>query len=201
MQAERFLINGICLRSDIIIKLFNVFKYYYEICNIDLSKGLKRKWVSGYGKESRRGREGLWRINATFNNISATCIPWRLVLLVKETGVPGENYWQVTDKLYHIMLYWVHLVWVRFELTTIVWKGINSSYEYRKKNDLIKATDNDFEELVTVTLLETVSCLDKKPYLVDRSGWPDWEQKQKCNGQIITICTLIMKSVLCWLML
>ena len=27
--------------------------------------------------------------NATFNNISV--ISWRLVLLVEETGVPGEN--------------------------------------------------------------------------------------------------------------
>jgi hypothetical protein len=28
-------------------------------------------------------------VNATFNNISV--ISWRLVLLVEETGVPGEN--------------------------------------------------------------------------------------------------------------
>jgi hypothetical protein len=28
-------------------------------------------------------------LNATFNNISA--ISWRIDLLVKETGVPGEN--------------------------------------------------------------------------------------------------------------
>jgi hypothetical protein len=31
--------------------------------------------------------------NATFNNISA--ISWRLVLLFKETGVPGGNHWPV----------------------------------------------------------------------------------------------------------
>ena len=44
--------------------------------------------------------------NATFNNIPV--ISWRSVLLVE----------QVTDKLYHIMLY--TLPWSRFELTTSV---------------------------------------------------------------------------------
>ena len=38
-------------------------------------------------------------LNTTFNNISAKS--WRSVLLVEETGVPGENHdlSQVTDKL------------------------------------------------------------------------------------------------------
>ena len=48
--------------------------------------------------------------NATFNNISA--ISWWSVLLVEESEYPEKtnNLPQVTDKLYHIMLYRVHLV-------------------------------------------------------------------------------------------
>ena len=45
--------------------------------------------------------------NATFNNISV--ILRRSDLLVEETGEPGENLSQVTDKIDHIMFYRVHL--------------------------------------------------------------------------------------------
>jgi hypothetical protein len=50
--------------------------------------------------------------NATFNNISV--ISWQSALLAEET----TDLSQVTDKLYHIMLY--TSLWSRFEITSVV---------------------------------------------------------------------------------
>jgi hypothetical protein len=59
-------------------------------------------------KKKIKNKNMVWFMvfNTTFNNISY--ISWWSVLLVEETGVPGENHRPVADKLYHIMLIQIH---------------------------------------------------------------------------------------------
>ena len=79
-----------------------IFLFLFHLVFV-LLFGTKLTWK--YCRITTFFQSGLW----CFNNISV--ILWRSFLLVVETGGPGKttDLSQVTEKLYHIMLYRVHL--------------------------------------------------------------------------------------------
>jgi hypothetical protein len=65
---------------------------------------------------------GLWCLTP-LSTLNISVISWRSVLLVEETGVPRENLQKVTDKLYHIMFYQVHLAITGFRTHNVSGNG------------------------------------------------------------------------------
>ena len=102
--------------------------------------------------------------SATFNNISV--ILWWSVLLVEETGVPGENHWSVANHwqtLSHIKLCRVHLIWTGFELTTLVVIGTDCVASYKSNYHMITAT-------MTPIILASEKC-QKSQFCKDPFSW------------------------------
>ena len=81
---------------------------------------------------------GLWCLYAAFNNISVIVAVsfywWR-----KQEKTTDLS--QVTDKLYHIILYRVHLDLAGFKLTTLVVIGTYCKGSYKSNYHMITATD------------------------------------------------------------
>ena len=78
--------------------------------------------------------------NATLNNISA--ISWRLVLLMDETGVPGEKDRPVASHWHTFshVLSSTNRPWKCFELTTWVVKGTDCIVRYKSRYHTITTT-------------------------------------------------------------
>ena len=96
---------------------------------------------------------------ATFDNISA--ISWRSVLLVEETGVPGEKHptWHKSQaKFYHIMLHRVHPALAGFKLTTLVVIGTDciGSYKPTKRSQPRPPPPPPPPQFITVNKKETL---------------------------------------------
>ena len=76
------------------------------------------------------------KFNATFKNISFISWRWRKPEYPEKPPTCCNS----TDNLYHIMLYWVHLAWVGFELTTLVVIGTDCTDSCKSNYHTITTT-------------------------------------------------------------
>ena len=88
------------------------------------------------------GRVGLWCLSLALPLIIFQLISWWSVFWWRKLECPEKttNLPKVICKLYHIMLYRVHLAWVGFELTTSVVIGTDCIGSYKHNYHMITTT-------------------------------------------------------------
>ena len=96
---------------------FNLYKYYGRLSDLDILIYLCEKFLNNHQKPIERQFVCLMVFNATFNNISA--ISWRSVLLMEETGVPGEKHRPVISHQQTVSHNVVHLALIKIRTHSI----------------------------------------------------------------------------------
>ena len=105
----------------------------------------------------------LMDFNTTFSNISV--ILWRSVLLVEETGGPGENHRPVASHWQTLMFYTSS--WSRFELTTSVVIGTDSIGSCKPPIDWSSSYVGKFNN--TQAISELVTAFGKNGWVVTKT--------------------------------
>jgi hypothetical protein len=122
----------------------------------------------------------------TFYNISD--ISWRSVLLVEETGVPGENHRPVANHRQTVS----HIAWAGFELTTLAVIGTDCTGSYKSNYHTI--SNKKWWGYGAKLVLWTKTYRLSKERTLDEIGWQSAENSVFSRFSVfsgnLSLCTV-----------